>query len=441
MTTILNAVSPEVKTFIVSFMGVVTVGGLVAKTIGDVKKIFENMGTAEATNGIAMLSGKIANLIPGFDEASGAAKGFMTALATGAATAAISAIVAALGYVISEMIKAREQAEKLKKAENDLSTASDRLVKAASGATSSQKDLAKAIKDVRVSADDATTYINELARKEEELAEKIEGRNFDMEADFSELDDAKEKIDELANSTETLTYVQRNDLTNAIKTVNDVTGSSLEIFDATCGLIVEQGTDIELTTNAIDELVASYKGVTRGKVAFENSADAAKALADAESEVAEKKALVEEKEKALADAQSSYTASTREAVDANLGFYMGMAESGGAIRTFNEDLKNAQKELKAAEDSLASIKEAQSTASATAVQYGNEQATAAAELGWKPIMKALAKGGKNNMMISAADRERFTHLVLLPRGSAAAPLLRSAGVSSSMRYARTVLET
>lgn len=31
--------------------------------------------------------------------------------------------------------------------------------------------------------------------------------------------------------------------------------------------------------------------------------------------------------------------------------------------------------------------------------------TAAAELGWKPVMKALAKGGKNNALISAADRE------------------------------------
>ena len=31
--------------------------------------------------------------------------------------------------------------------------------------------------------------------------------------------------------------------------------------------------------------------------------------------------------------------------------------------------------------------------------------TAAAELGWKPVLKALARGGKNNKMISAADRE------------------------------------
>ena len=31
--------------------------------------------------------------------------------------------------------------------------------------------------------------------------------------------------------------------------------------------------------------------------------------------------------------------------------------------------------------------------------------TAAAELGWKPVLKALAKGGKNNALISAADRE------------------------------------
>ena len=31
--------------------------------------------------------------------------------------------------------------------------------------------------------------------------------------------------------------------------------------------------------------------------------------------------------------------------------------------------------------------------------------TAAAELGWKPVLKALAKGGKNDRMISAADRE------------------------------------
>ena len=31
--------------------------------------------------------------------------------------------------------------------------------------------------------------------------------------------------------------------------------------------------------------------------------------------------------------------------------------------------------------------------------------TAAAELGWKPVLKALARGGKNNMPISAADRE------------------------------------
>ena len=46
------------------------------------------------------------------------------------------------------------------------------------------------------------------------------------------------------------------------------------------------------------------------------------------------------------------------------------------------------------------------------------------------IITGTAVGGAERQLqylISAADRERFTHLVLLPRGSAAAPLLRSAG--------------
>ena len=384
LTTFLNALPGPVKDVVIGFTGFTAVGALALEAVDKLKKGFKDLGDLKAGSAIKEIADKLADLIPALEKGSTLA----AALGTGLALGGVVLAAAAIGEIVQALADAKKKAEEYESAQNRLTEAGERLEKATDGATGAQKSFGDALDVVKEKAKDTVEYINEIADREDALAERMENRNFELDFDLSRVEAAREKIDELANSSKNLTYEQRMELQDAINEVNDVMGTSLTLYDSVNGLIKEEGSEASLTTQQLDELIDKQTNGMKGKAAFDNMTDSAKEYHRAISDVNEYENKMEERRKALTELYKEYS-DTLDNVSTTQGGLNGVTkltldqyiEQDAEMQKLKENYNTAQQAVKDFEST-------QDGAADTAKEFGSEEA-AAAEAANAAMVKAL----------------------------------------------------
>lgn len=273
LTDALNALPAPVKSIVVGFGGLAAVMAVVTSTVGALKS-----GWAGLFGDGTSLANLLANLASKFGMVTAAAEGTEVATAAASATiggpyvAAIAAVVAVIGLVAAAVADWKQQQEELKEATTGLETAISDADKAVQSYKADIGGTTPSIQEMR----DAT---RELTKEQAEFAKQLEQDVYDQNIEHAGLDAYVERIEELSQKGN-LTAREMNLLNDAIKHVNETTGSSIS-------LVSEQGSTLAESADQIREIAEAYEQQDRVDLMSKKYEDAQQHVIELENQLEE----------------------------------------------------------------------------------------------------------------------------------------------------------
>ena len=233
----------------VAVVGVAALAGPVTTVAGKVLK-----GTKQVGEGLTSAAKFFAKLGGAADDASKSE--LAAATATGVLRAALATVgttvaVMAIAELVSEFQKAQQYA-------SDLTEATTGLKSATSNATQEIEHGKSAVQDLSQETAASTESVSDAVSAQAQLAESIESTNEKAAGNVSQLQSAKDVIDEYANKTDLSTQAQ-GELQAAIQIVNAQCGTQYSVVDAANGKIEDQTGAVQDDTDAIDQLIAKQQ--------------------------------------------------------------------------------------------------------------------------------------------------------------------------------------
>lgn len=230
LDTAFQAMPPEMQT------AVAAIGGLAAAA-GPVLFVVGRIG-----NGIGELSGPIMKLAGVAGEAGAAmstaekaaAVGFL-GLKTLGIGLAIAGVVTIISALVDEAEEARKHQERLEKATRTLRDTFDDQATSLENASESYEELKDASEDA----------LDSVGETNDKIAQSFD----DISLDDLKLKDAISTIEDLTGKTDLSAYEQEQ-LGEAVKTYNDITGDSVEITDAATGKLSESTDELKKNADA-----------------------------------------------------------------------------------------------------------------------------------------------------------------------------------------------
>ena len=286
--------------------------------------------------GMASLTANLAK----FAAKGGAAASFagkFGALLKGPVVLGIMAAVAAIALLVKAFTDWKRQQE-------NVSKATDGLVKATSSLKPSLADEAMAMAKLGGASDKAATDINALIEKQAQLADTIAERNHEAEVEIAQLETAKQVIGQYANATG-LGAQEQGKLQAAIALVNEECGTEYEVVDAANGVIKDQEGNVLKTTDAIDKYIDKKKEQLRLEALQENYKDLYKQQYENEMALAE---ATEARRKAQADLNAHQNEGSKEVKaysDALADAEAKEQLAKDALDATNKSLENTEKQM------------------------------------------------------------------------------------------------
>ena len=233
----------------VAVVGVAALAGPITTVAGKVLK-----GTKQVGEGLTRAAQFFAKLGGAADDAS--ASELAAATATGVLRAALATVgttvaVMAIAELVSEFQKAQQYASNLTEATTGLKSAT-------SNATQEIEHGKSAVQDLSQETAASTESVSDAVSAQAQLAGSIENTNSEAAANVSQLQSAKDVIDEYANKTDLSTQAQ-GELQAAIQIVNAQCGTQYSVVDAANGKIEDQTGAVQDDTDAIDQLIAKQQ--------------------------------------------------------------------------------------------------------------------------------------------------------------------------------------
>lgn len=340
LTDILNAIPAPVKTAVALFGGmtvavsaIVPVIDLLAKGVSTV--LFTMANTHGITEFVMTLT-NLKDVMLGAKAAGANLSGVLSGMSI-LKFAGVTAAVAAFAALASAVMDAVEQFKAAQKAEQDFESASQRLSAAANGATGSSKSMSEGIKEISVSASEATEYIQSLADRIDAFAERMEGQNLELKVSTDTAEEAfshiQELMDEVSQGAE-LNPAQQMELENAVALLNETLGTNIDVIDASKAKLSEYGDETGLTAQKLRELVDEEVRQAERSLLIQQYVAAKQELADLDDELSKKQADLTEAEGLYADAiqntalgMNNLAPASRDALDANQGLYVAASKN------------------------------------------------------------------------------------------------------------------
>ena len=275
--------------------------------------------------GMASLTANLAK----FAAKGGAAASFagkFGALLKGPVVLGIMAAVAAIALIVKAFTDWKRQQE-------NVSKATDGLVKATSSLKPSLADEATAMAKLGGATDKAASDIDGLIEKQAQLADAIAERNHEAEVEIAQLEAAKQVIGQYANATG-LGAQEQGKLEAAIALVNEECGTEYQVVDAANGVIKDQEGNILKTTDAIDKYIDKKKQQLKLEALQENYKDLYKQQYDA---------------------QQQLTLATEERKEAQRQLNEHQNEGSSVMAQYNAKLADAEAKEKKANDALKAV--------------------------------------------------------------------------------------
>lgn len=335
LTDLFTGLPKPIQSATVLLGGIAVAVGPVANAVKQLKKAWEEMtaamaaskgveaATSTSSGDMAKLMSSLKGLIPAFKDAraegqtftqaiktaiggltsaEGAAGALGSMLSSGLFAVGIGAAIAVVSVLVTEIASAIDRTNRLNEAKQDLAKATDKLSDSARGAVNAEKEVANSIYDVRKGAEDTITKIEEMARKQEQLADSIKGRNTDYKAQAEMVNEAREAISKYMNVSN-LSNEAQGDLMSAVHMLNSELGTTYEVVDSVNGIVRQQGSDVNETRESFEKYVDSQLRAAKAEGVLESIKETERALIAAESELTESKekmnALTEESSKKL----------------------------------------------------------------------------------------------------------------------------------------------
>lgn len=166
-----------------------------------------------------------------------------TAIATIAPMAAIAGITALAGSIADAKSKA-----------DNLKGATEGLEAAAGGAKNAIEEESSILDIFAPKAETSREKVDQLLASQSQLANKIRDTNTDAASQTTQLQDAYAAIQEYANKSD-LSTEQQGRLQAAVKTVNDMCGTQIEVVDGANGKLKDEKGVIDDVTSSIGKYV------------------------------------------------------------------------------------------------------------------------------------------------------------------------------------------
>lgn len=351
--------------------GVSTVGGMgtslmsLAKFLAKVGGGYKDLGAASGVAGTAI------------SKSAKSTKAATTAMkASSVATGALKTSMIGLGVALAGLLitKAIEEFEEYRLKTTEVKNATNSLKEAVDAVNGSTAPFAESMSTATKSVEDHVNELHEAIKETEQLGTSMREALDEINTSGATLDGAISVIERYANRTN-LTKYEQQQLTEAVKTYNKITGSNIEVTDAQNGKLSESTEKLKenaqawlenAKSQAVQEKIAEWE-----KQRISNTVDLQEAqekLRQAEKErqeleqsdvkdasyqraMAEKDAAVKELKDEidslnetnadLADKEASFIETEYGAIDATNALKLSIADFADTNERFATALKNA----------------------------------------------------------------------------------------------------
>lgn len=266
-----------------------------------------------------------------------------TALATFGPMLAVTAVVAFADAVG----KARERQENLK-------TATDGLVAAASAGITASEDGASALEAYGGSAQVAKVDVDALLESQSQLAQSIADTNTEASAQMGQLSSAYSTIQQYANHSGLLADEQAR-LRAAVETVNTMCGTQIEVTDAVNGILSDENGVLEDVTASLGDYITQKMEQIRVDAQQQNltslyqqQAENIEAVAQAQASLIEKYGTKQQ----FIESEMKWPGMTLEAAEAAWQMTLASTEEGKALSTTQQALESTNAAIDILETSL-----------------------------------------------------------------------------------------